>query len=377
VRIGLNLLHARPAIGGGWNYIQGIVQALAANGDQNEYVAYVTAASEVLVPDVPKFTKRRVAVDPAQRTRRVIWEQTRLPALAAEDQVELVHWFTSYGPVMGKTRAVVTMNDLKMFRSAAPWTDVKNWYVKFMIRRTVQRGTFLLPISNFTRDDLKQILGARDGQMSVLPYPLGSGYRPAPPEECDRFRRRYALPDRYWLYVAHFYPHKNHAGLLRAYRSALLENPSLAPLVLRGDDHGCKPEVTRLIQELNLSDRVLLLPPLELCEMPVLYSAAMALVFPSKFEGAGLPVTEAMACGCPVLASELPTNREFGGDAFQYFDPENMAELASKLLLFEATPALRAEGRRVGLERSVAQSLEAIGKRLPELYTRAVHSSRA
>jgi glycosyltransferase involved in cell wall biosynthesis len=254
---------------------------------------------------------------------------------------------------------------------------VKNWYVKFMIRRTVRRGTFLLPISGFTRDDLKKFLGARDEQMSVLPYPLGREYRRAPTEECDRFRKKYALPDRYWLYVAHFYPHKNHATLLRAYRSALRENRALAPLVLRGDDHGNRHEVTQLIDELELSDRVVLLSPLELSEMPLLYSAAMALVFPSRFEGAGLPVTEAMACGCPVLASELPTNREFGGDALQYFDPENSAELASKLLLFEATPSLREDGRRIGLERSAAHSLETIGRRLTQVYAQAVEARGA
>jgi len=216
----------------------------------------------------------------------------------------------------------------------------------------VSNAAVLLPMSHSTASDLESMLGARPERLTVVPPVLEPGFRPAAAEEIANCRAKYGLPDAFWLYVAHMYPHKNHERLLRAYRSVKSVMPSAWPLVLRGDPTPALPDLAGLVAELGLSHEVLLLPRLGRTELPALYSAASALVFPSIYEGAGIPVLEAIACGCPLLASGIPAVREFAGDAARYFDPLDVDQMAGEMLAFAANAEQRRFLSRQGLDRA-------------------------
>ena len=151
--------------------------------------------------------------------------------------------------------------------------------------------------------------------MTVIPPILESLFTPASQASVELWRAQWKLPPKFWLYVAHIYPHKNHARLLEAYRGYVAATREPWPLVLRGDSQPEGLNIWHLAAQLQIGDHVVLLPGLRREEMPLLYGAASALMFPSLYEGAGMPVLEAQACACPVVASNIPAVREFGGDA--------------------------------------------------------------
>ena len=186
---------------------------------------------------------------------------------------------------------------------------------------------------------------------------------------------RYGLPDQYWLYVAHYYPHKNHRLLLQAYRRLRDTGRPAWPLVLRGDPKGAEDDIAKALSELKLQDAVLQLPPLPRADVPRLYAAASAMVFPSLYEGAGIPALEAMSCGCPITASDIPALREFAGDAADYFQPGDEASIAGAMRMMQEDAARRRQLREAGLARSQLFSAEAVAPRLTHAYRRASSSA--
>jgi glycosyltransferase involved in cell wall biosynthesis len=152
-------------------------------------------------------------------------------------------------------------------------------------------------------------------------------FRPVTREETARFRRLHALPSEFWLYVANLYPHKNHVRLLQAYRRLKDEGMKVWPLVLRGDLGETSDEVNATLDGLGLRADVRFVGRMERDDMPLLYGCAAALVFPSLHEGGGMPLIEAMACGCPVVASDLPIVHEVAGGGAVYFDPSDVGSI--------------------------------------------------
>ena len=142
-------------------------------------------------------------------------------------------------------------------------------------------------MSETTTHALCNILKARLEHMQVIPAIVNASFQPVSSDEVIELRRKHNLPDQFWLYMAHFYPHKNHLRLLQAYYDLKSNGFSPWPLMLRGDDHGAKEEVKRLVAQLGLENDVRFLSHLSEGELPVLYSSATALVFPSLYEGGG------------------------------------------------------------------------------------------
>jgi glycosyltransferase involved in cell wall biosynthesis len=372
VRIGLNLLHALPEIGGGWNYIENLVTALGECDDTNTYIAFVTRVSECLVPAQSNFEKVLINIRSESRPQRILYENTLLQGLAYQHRLDCMHWFANVQAVVNTVPSAVTIYDLQAFVNPSVFPPVQRVYLRWRIPSTVRRAAVLLPISQATGRALKQILAADPKRMLTIPPILESQFEPVAAEEVKDFRAKYRLPERFWLYVAHLYPHKNHVCLLRAYHRLKGSGFEPWPLVLRGDPIGAEADVHQTLRQLNLEQDVIWLPRLERTELPVLYSSASALIFPSLYEGGGIPVIEAMACGCPVAASSIPAVMEFGGEAVSYFDPKDVKAIGQAMMTLQCDAKQQESSRKLGFVRAIDFRASKVIDKLLTAYSKAL-----
>lgn len=343
MRIGLNLLQARPAIGGGWQYIASLVDILGRLDSKNEYIAYCNRHSELLVPAGGTI---RVSVADrlgSNQLERIIFENSWLPHRARVDRLDLMHWFGNTQGIVSRVPSVITVHDLRSFESIGEYDPARMLYARVMIPWSVRRARLLFPVSKATAAALHDRFQIEPDRISVVPYPVGSRWRRASPELVHDLRAKYDLPHRFWLYVAHSYPHKNHRALFEAYARLHRSVQGTWPLVLRGDDKPGVPTLASLASEFGIGDSVIRLPSLPDNEMPILYSAATALIFPSKYEGIGIPLIEALACGCPAIASAIPTTLELAGDNVITIDPSSIASISDAMARFQQDDNLLAE----------------------------------
>jgi glycosyltransferase involved in cell wall biosynthesis len=375
MRIGLNLLHAHPGIGGGWNYIQSIVNALAAGKNDHQYLAYHTRHSGVLVPDEPRFIRRPVAVDGQNRYARIAVEQAWLQAAAAREGIQCMHWFAANAPLLGGVPVAATIYDLKPVLEPETYGLAYRLYLQTMMRFASRRADVVMPISETTAHLLTELLGVPEARMVVVPFALGEVFRRSVPEAMAAFRAKYGLPEQFWLYVAHYYPHKNHERLFQAYARLRTTGAPAWPLVLRGSKNGAEELLAGWVAANGLQEHVIWLPALEMDEMPVLFSAATALVYPSLAEGCGIPVVEAMACGCPVVASDIPTTREFAGPAALMFDPTDTDGIAQAMHHMAADALVREQFAARGLAQAEYYRMERATAALEQAYAQAVSAA--
>lgn len=353
MRIGLNLLHAMPKIGGGWNYIANLIHALGKYDRENTYIAFVTPVSHKIVPEQSNFQPVLINIRSELRPLRILYENTLLQLHAIRYKLDLMHWFASTQALFNFVPSAVTVYDLLAFENRE--TDSPFWkkiYLRRMISRSVKRASLLLPMSQSAADQLHNTFGVPLDDVTVISPIIHSEYYSRSQEEIERLCDKYQLPDRFWLYVSHFYQHKNHSILLRAYHQLKKDGHQPWTLVLRGDPRGKEGEFNRLIWDLDLQGDVLMLPRLPEAELAVLYSAASALVFPSTYEGGGIPLIEAMACGCPIVASDIPAVREFCDNVVAYLNPDNVFAIGEAMLQLQNDLSLRNRLRRLGLQRA-------------------------
>ena len=370
MRIGLNLLHAMPEIGGGWNYIDRLLKALGECDKDNRYIAFVTNRSASLVPRQSNFEAVYVRINSSFRPQRILYENTVLQIDARKQRLDLMHWFANTIAFANSVPGVVTVYDLQVFENPRAFTRIQRIYLRTMLPHTARHAALILPMSDTTARALCKMYATCAGRVQIVPPIVGESFKPSPPGKTMELRLKYNLPDEMWLYVAHFYPHKNHVRLLQSYHELKLQGFVPWPLVLRGDDHGVEDEVRRLVTQLGLERDVRFLPRLSEEELPELYSAATALIFPSLYEGGGIPLLEAMACGCPIIASDISAVREFGGDAISRFDPQSMQSIWNAMRVFQQDAGVRFRSRQLGLEQVLNNRPNRVINKLIEAYSR-------
>jgi len=373
MRIGLNLLHAQPEIGGGWNYIANLLGGLAEHPGDHEYLAFVTPQSDGIVPAHPRFCRVQLPVRPASRVQRILFENTRLPGLARMMRVDVLHWFSNTHAPLCRIPSVVTVYDLLAFSPVAPWGAIKLAYLRSMIGHTIRSANMLVPISQATAADIGRRFAVEPGRMLTVPSVLPSQFKPAAEADVSAFKRAFDLPQQYWIYVANFRTYKGHATLIEAYRLLVARRDDRGwPLVLRGDGDERIARLRRQqVADLGLQGKVVFLPRLPESDMAALYSGAGGLVFPSTFEGLGIPVLEAMACGCPVIGAALPSVTESGGDAILTVDARSAEALATGMAALTGDPARREDMRRRGLARASLFRADVVVPQLLSAYGRA------
>jgi glycosyltransferase involved in cell wall biosynthesis len=375
MRVGLNLLHSHPNIGwGAWNYIGSLLQALEEYGQSNDYVAYCTSLSEVLVPRKPNFRTVSVGINGENRVQRILYENTLLQWRAGKDRLGCMHWFAGTQAIFSAVPSVVTVYDLRMFDDPKDFPLAYRVYLKTMIPFGVRKAAIVTPMSQSTADSLTRVLGTSPDRMKVIPPPIGGRFKQASAEQVAGLRGKYALPETFWLYVARFVPNKNHERLFKAYSRLKTRDAGTWPLVLRADLFDREELFRNLLAENGIQDDVIWLPRMDEEELPVLYSAATSLIFPSTYEGGGLPLLEAMACGCPAVASDIPTTREFAGEAALIFDPMSVDAIAEAMAIMAGNADLRTRYRAMGIEKARELAPDNVAAKLLQAYECANYS---
>ena len=375
MRIGLNLLHMHDGIGGVWNYVENIISASGEFDHKNIYFVFVTTQSECLVPDKENFRKILISINPLKTAHRILYENTVLHYQGWKYKLDCFHWFANMVSPFSFIPGLVTIYDLLPLRNPGSYSYIKHLYLKIVLSITAKKAKSILPISNTTALDIIQILKPETDKLHVLPVIINDTFKAAQEDEINKFKNRYKLPDKFWLYVANFYPHKNHINLIKAYSVFKKQVVNSWPLVLRGDsgqDTGTTKELIKAeIKKFNLEKDVIWLPRLAYHELPLLYSGADALIFPSLFEGCGIPVIEAMACGCPVAASGLEVIKEFADDAACFFDGGNIDNICNAMVTLQSDSNLREILVKRGIKRSKIFKGKNVVKKLLSAYSAA------
>ena len=218
----------------------------------------------------------------------------------------------------------------------------------FYLASSVSSG--FIAVSHTTLEDFKTLFKLDDKKVAVTPHAADPAFYPRPPEEKEKIRFKHKLPDRFILYVGSDKPHKNLENLLKAFAKVKLWVK--VPLVLAGPKGRGSRSLRALASKLGIEDSVYWLGRIPEEELPALYSAATAFVFPSLYEGFGLPVLEAMSCGVPVACSDIPALREVAGDAASYFNPRSIESIAEAIAVLIKDSELRESLREKGLIRA-------------------------
>jgi len=306
------------------------------------------------------------------RPTRLMWEQFRLPRQAARlglDVLHSTHHTLPQAPMHAKR--VVTVHDLTFLRIPRRYPFLRRFYMRTMTELSTRVADAIIVPSRTVRDDLCRLPGVRDRRVHVVYEAAAAAYAPMLNEHAREIASRYGLDGPYLLSVGSVEPGKNRSRLVRALRALRDEGIELT-LAVVGQRAWSYEEEFALVERLGMADRVRYLGYVEIDHLPALQSAADAFVFPSLYEGFGLPVLEAMACGTPVLTSNVSATAEVAGDAALLVDPSSVSSIADGVRRIVCDADLRDELSRRGLERVRTFSWRRAADETYEVYRRAL-----
>jgi len=371
VHIGLDVSSMpRERVGAGY-YMHNLVAALAGVDVANQYHLL---ARRSLLPDLPAGggNLRVDGLAPESRALRLLWEQTALPVLLARHRIDLLHSMHYTIPVAVRTKRVVTFHDMTFFLYPGVHTAQKRLFFGAMMRLSARLADAVIAVSESTRQDILRILGVDPAKVFAVPSGVSPAFRPAAePSLVERVRGSYHLPDRIVLYVGVLEPRKNLPALVRAFKG-LVDRGLPHALVLVGRKGWMYGDLFRTVEELGLSGRVIFTGYVPEGDLPLLYNAADLFVYPSIYEGFGLPVLEAMASGVPVVTSNVSSMPEVAGDAAVVVDPRDVEGLEGAMHRILTDGALREDLAHRGVERAGLFSWERTARGTLAVYERVM-----
>ena len=305
-------------------------------------------------------------------------QQWTVPRLLRRLQADLYHSAYILMPYRPGLPTVLTVYDLIPLLLPQHSTPRARLFVRLTTTLALRASCRVLAISEATRRDYLAHFRLPPERIVIVPLAADPIFRPQPAEAVAAARGRYGLPDRYALYLGSNKPHKNLVGLVEAWGSAecRVQNAEYQ-LVIAGAWDERFPEPRRRVVELGLDERVRFLGPVAEEDLPALYSGATLFTFPSLYEGFGLPVLEAMACGTPVVCSNRSSLPEVAGEAAMLADPLNVEELAAAIGRVLADPTLQTAMRAKGLAQAQRFTWQQVGAQTLAVYRAASCSCRA
>ena len=370
MRVALNLSFLAPGETGGMEvYARELARALGARDD----LELVLLANRLIADGWPDVERIAMPVDPRNRVEWVLGDQVHVPRAVARVGADVVHSLASTGPSVSRAVRVTTIHDLNYKLVPDTHFGVRGLGMRVLVPLAARRSHRVIVDAETTREDLQRHLGLRREKVDVAPLAARVPTDPEITPEAE-LRARLDLGERpVVLSLSAKRPHKNLPRLLRAL--AAIESDRRPALVVPGYATPHERDLRTLAAELGIDDLIRLPAWLPAPDLEGLYRVATCAVFPSLYEGFGLPVLEAMARGVPVACSNRSALPEVAGDAALLFDPEDVEAIrvATERLLDDASLAERL--RIAGRERAARFTWERTAQLTVESYRRALASA--
>jgi glycosyltransferase involved in cell wall biosynthesis len=371
-RIGINLLWLLPgAAGGAEEYAIRLLRALGeVTGEGLDITLLCTRRFPAAHPDLAeRFATSIAPIDGGSRVARIVAESTWLPREAAKVRLHLVHHLNNVVPWFRNRPSVLTVHDLRPVVLPETLGRAHGAYLRARSGPSVRQASVITTPSAYVRRTVIELLGADPDRVRVVSAPL---FRPG------AARSGSARPpgeERSFLYPAITNPHKNHRTLLEAFAKVVAVRDD-AVLVLTGSAGTAEGAVIDAIDELGLTRNVRRLGRVPAEQLEGLFREAVALVYPSTYEGFGLPLAEAMSVGCPVIASDRTALPEVLGEAGILLEPHDVDGWAGAMLRLLGDEGLRTELIAAGRERVSSLSPEEAARRQVAVYRLALETPR-
>ncbi|MEH1934009.1 MAG: glycosyltransferase family 1 protein [Nostoc sp.] len=293
--------------------------------------------------------------------KRLLWTQFKLPNLYRQIKSTLLFSPIPEAPLFSSCSYVVTVHDLIPLRFPEWFSITQRLYCSYYIGAVIQQSKHVICNSMATAEDLSKFLGVTEDKITTIPLAYDS----------EKFRFLDLPTQNYFLYLGRHNPHKNPERLITAF--ATLPNRQDYELWLAGpSDRRYTPVLKAQVEKLGITHQVKFLDYIPYSELPKIINQAIALVFPSLWEGFGLPVLEAMACGTPVITSNLSSLPEVAGDAAILINPYNTEEITEAMQAIATDSGLRSRLSSQGITHSQQFSWEKTGKATVEVLSRYI-----
>ena len=355
-------------------YVRELIRALAAQDDQTAYRLFVAGATPKTLPPLPgpNFAWRPTRITPLWFARFWFRLQLPLPVETFVGRVQLYH-ATDFAlpPVLPGVRTLLTVHDLSFVRAPETTTPVLKAYLDKVVPRSVQRAAHVLADSQATKDDLIDLYGTSPEKITVLLGGVQPEFVPVTDMNArSAVRQRYDLPGNPYIFsIGTVQPRKNYARLMAAL-AALGPACQDVHLVIAGGRGWLDGPIYQAVRGLGLAERVHFIGFARDEDLPALYSDAVCLAYPSLYEGIGLPVLEAMACGTPVVTSTISSMPEVAGNAALLVDPYDVDALVEALRRLLADNTLRTDLIARGFVQAKYFTWERAAQQLRDIYRR-------
>lgn len=377
-RVGLNLLWLVPGVvGGSEEYTTRLLDALADRPPDD--VEFVVFGNSLVFQAYPSLEQRfecvEAPVSGRSKSLRVAAENTWLARQSRRYRIDLMHHLGGIMPFRRTCPSMLTIHDLQPLVMPEHFSIAKRWFARSSIPPSARNALAIVTLTEVTRTMLVERLGVPRDRVAVIH--AGT----TPPDEAEvaeeravPVRETYKLGDRpFFLYPAITYPHKNHLFLIEAFAPVAEARPD-ALLVLTGGGAQMEEPLREAIRRLDIHAQVRRLGRIPRLHLDALYHEATALLFPSRFEGFGIPVLEAMSRGCPVLAADATALPEVGGDAAVLLPLGDASRWTDEMLRLLGDPTRREDLSRAGHQRATEFDWPSVALQFGDVYHRVLGS---
>ncbi|QBD78446.1 glycosyltransferase family 1 protein [Ktedonosporobacter rubrisoli] len=369
--------------GGVSRYIRYLLTELARQPGDHTYTVFVNGQEviEHLAAEHPQITYFAAAWPEEQPAARVAWEQFTLPSLIRQKRIDVLHSPVNVLPewLPRQCATVVTLHDLAFLRFPGVLTKAKRFYHRTFTIRSLRHATMVIAVSESTRQDAHKLVGIPLERVQTVNPCIDTRFLSAVEEEqIQAFRKQHQLENGYILYLGTLEPRKNITTLIEAYAQLRQNYTTPVKLVLAGGKGWLYDEIFAKVRELGLESEVIFPGFVTDTEQVLWYRAASVFAYPSLYEGFGIPVAEALACGIPVVTSNISSLPEAGAQIALCVDPYNIEGIARAMHRAITDQEFREKCRssassvaeRFSAQRMVAQTREVYAK------AAAVHALR-